>query len=80
MAWSPVATCQRGRLALPEVGAKAIDFVECLPDHYQKLLEDSGRALRLPAASADASAAEVDGLEPAMDPILSWSPGKFAEF
>ncbi|CAK0882535.1 unnamed protein product, partial [Prorocentrum cordatum] len=74
------ATYQRGRLALPAVGNQAIDLVSCLPDHYQKLLEDSGRAIRLPAVCTKDVAAEVDELGPAMDPILARSPSKYAEF
>ncbi|CAK0817574.1 unnamed protein product, partial [Prorocentrum cordatum] len=74
------ATYQRGRLALPAVGNQAIDLVSCLPDHYQKLLEDSGRAIRLPAVCTRGAAAEVDGLGLAMDPILARSPSKYAEF
>ncbi|CAK0901940.1 unnamed protein product, partial [Prorocentrum cordatum] len=74
------ATYQRGRLALPAVGNQAIDLVGCLPDHYQKLLEDSGRAIRLPAACTTDSAAKADELDIAMDPILARSPSKFAEF
>ncbi|CAK0896604.1 unnamed protein product [Prorocentrum cordatum] len=74
------ATYQRGRLALPAVGNQAIDLVRCLPDHYQKLLEDSGRAIRLPAVCTKDVAAGVDELGPAMDPILARSPIKYAEF
>ncbi|CAK0826393.1 unnamed protein product [Prorocentrum cordatum] len=74
------ATYQRGRLALPAVGNQAIDLVSCLPDHYQKLLEDSGRAIRLPAVCTKDVAAEVDELGPAMDPILARSPSKCTEF
>ncbi|CAK0846614.1 unnamed protein product [Prorocentrum cordatum] len=74
------ATNQRGRLALPAVGNQAIDLVSCLPDHYQKLLEDSGRAIRLPAVCTKDAAAEADELGPAMDPILARSPSKYAEF
>ncbi|CAK0843037.1 unnamed protein product [Prorocentrum cordatum] len=65
------ATYQRGRLALPAVGNQAIDLVSCLPDHYQKLLEESGRVIRLPAACTQDVAAKANELDIAMDPILS---------
>ncbi|CAK0841156.1 unnamed protein product, partial [Prorocentrum cordatum] len=74
------AACQRGRLALPAVGNQAIDLVGCRPDHYQKLLGDCGRAIRLPAAYTQDGAAMADELGIAMDPILSRSPRQFAEF
>ncbi|CAK0829401.1 unnamed protein product, partial [Prorocentrum cordatum] len=80
------ATYQRGRLALPAVGNQAIDLVDCLPDHYQKLPEaDEGDIAmdpilsRSPSKSAKFwnSAYESGVVEPAAE-VRNFVGGIFA--
>ena len=73
------AIYQPGRVALPLVGAQAVDLSDCLPPDLQSLLENPESGLKLGPDEVDQELLDRLG-EPAIDPSFRSSPRMYARF